>query len=69
MKAGDLVRFKCVTAGKYDTPPYSSDGSWRIGLLVKYETWEKVGTVMYYGELFRLRAAQIQKAGKKDVYR
>ena len=66
MKSGDLVRFKCIGAGKYDDPPYSKDGTWRIGLLIKYEPWEKVGTVMYCGSIWRIRAEQIQKAGKKD---
>lgn len=60
MKSGDLVRFKSVTW------PYNLDGQWRIGLLVKYEKWEKVGTVLYMGRLLRLRAEQMQKAGKKD---
>ena len=63
MKSGDLVRFKSVTW------PYNLDGQWRIGLLVKYEKWEKVGTVLYMGKLLRLRAEQIQKAGKKDENR
>ena len=66
MKAGDLVRFKSVGAGKHDDPPYSHDGEWRIGILVKYETWEKVGTVLYMRTLHRVRAENIQKAGKKD---
>ena len=66
MKAGDLIRFRSRAAGKHDNPQ-NAHNEWRIGILVKYETWEKVGTVMYCGELFRLRAEQIQKAGKKDT--
>lgn len=69
MKAGDLVRFKSIGAGKHDKPPYSNDGEWRFGILVKYETWEKVGTVLYMGTLHRVRAENIQKAGKKDETR
>ena len=69
MKAGDLVRFKSIGAGKHDDPPYSHDGEWRIGILVKYETWEKVGTVLYMRTLHRVRAENIQKAGKKDESR
>ena len=69
MKAGDLVRFKSIGAGKHDNPPYSNDGEWRIGILVKYETWEKVGTVLYMRTLHRVRAENIQKAGKKDESR
>ena len=62
MKEGDLVRFR----NSYDQ---HSSGEWLIGLLVKYETWEKVGTVLYNGKLLRLRAEDIQKAGKKDEAR
>ena len=69
MKAGDLVRFKSIGAGKHDAPPYSHGGEWRIGILVKYETWEKVGTVLYMRTLHRVRAENIQKAGKKDESR
>tara|TARA_Y100001973_G_C5149656_1_gene307378 strand:- start:450 stop:659 length:210 start_codon:yes stop_codon:yes gene_type:complete len=66
MKTGDLVRFKNIGAGKTDNPPYSQDGKWRIGLLIEYHTWEKIGTILYRGKIFRVRADGIQKAGKKD---
>ena len=59
MEAGDLVRFR-NSYGQHES------GVWLIGLLVEYESWEKVGTVLYEGKLWRLRAADIQKAGKKD---
>ena len=39
---------------------------WRIGLLVEYRPWEKVGTVLYERKIYRVRAENIQKAGKKD---
>lgn len=63
MNPGDLVRFKSATW------PYNLDGQWRIGLLIKYEKWEKLGTVLYMGKLLRLRASQMEKAGKKDECR
>ena len=66
MQDGDLVRFKSYAAGRLDDPPYSSDGDWRIGLLVEYKSWEKVATILYRGEEFRVRADSVQKAGKKD---
>jgi hypothetical protein len=34
MKAGDLVEFRCIGAGKTDNPPYSQDGERRIGLML-----------------------------------
>jgi len=69
VKSGDLVRFKAIGAGRVDDPPYSKDGEWRIGLLIEYQTWEKVGTILYKGETFRVRADSIQKAGRKDENR
>ena len=69
MKPGDLVRFESVGAGKFDNPPYSKDGKWRLGLLISYESWEKIGVIFYCGSLIRVRAENIQKAGKKDESR
>ena len=34
MNSGDLIKFKCIGAGKTDIPPYSQDGEWRIGLIL-----------------------------------
>ena len=62
MEAGDLVRFR-NSYSQYES------GEWLIGILVEYESWEKVGTVLYEGKLWRLRASDIQKAGKKDETR
>jgi len=58
VKNGDLVRFKHIVGGR-----------WRIGLLIEYTTWEKVGTVLYHGKTYRIRAENMQKAGKKDESR
>ena len=71
MKTGDLVRFKSIAAGHRHKlfPLDSQGGEWRIGLLIEYHTWEKVATVLYRGETFRMRAEFVQKAGKKDEER
>ena len=69
MKPGDLVRFQQVIVGKDDNPPYSLDGTWRIGLLIEYTTWEKVGTVLYREKTYQIRGENMQKAGKKDANR
>ena len=37
-----------------------------MGLLVEYNTWEKVATVFYKGKLIRVRAGEVEKAGRKD---
>ena len=57
MKPGDLVRFKKFFPPRVD---------YYIGLLVSYSKWEKVATVLYQGEVLRLRAENVTKAGKRD---
>ena len=68
MKAGDLVRFKRYSHhdNRHSQMTVVFD-EWRIGLLLEYHTWEKVGTVLYEGNIYRIRAENIQKAGKKDA--
>ena len=39
---------------------------WKIGLLIEYKSWEKIATVLHEGEVRRLRAEYVTKAGKKD---
>ena len=56
MKSGDMVRFEHP----------SSLGKKQIGLLVEYHTWEKISTILYKGEVLRIRAESVTKAGKKD---
>lgn len=45
---------------------YSGDGPF-VGLLVEYNTWEKVARIFHEGELISIRAEHTQKAGKKDA--
>ena len=54
MKAGDLVRWQFGGCTK------------KIGLLVEYNTWEKVARILYKGKIISLRAENVEKAGKKD---
>jgi len=61
MKTGDLVRFKPPVA-----PHTGMPFVWPVGLLIKYESWEKIGTILYEGKIYRIRAENIQKAGKRD---
>tara|TARA_B100000700_G_scaffold324626_1_gene431271 strand:+ start:2443 stop:2652 length:210 start_codon:yes stop_codon:yes gene_type:complete len=62
MKAGDLVRFKVKPKSFF-----SRYEAWNIGLLVEYHTWEKIATILHEGEVLRIRAENVQKAGKKDI--
>jgi hypothetical protein len=63
MRAGDMVRFRYSGLLVHDFP---KDVPWLLGLLIEYHTWEKVATVMYNGKLIRIRAGDVEKAGKKD---
>jgi len=64
MKTGDLVRFRAPHwLGGAGVP--EKDRPWLIGLLVKYEKWEKIATIMYRNELLRIAARNVQKYGKR----
>jgi hypothetical protein len=39
---------------------------WKIGLLIEYQPWMKIATVLHEGETRRIRAEYVTKAGKKD---
>ena len=60
MIPGDIVRFKQARL------PAVVPSPWKIGLLVEYHTWEKVASVLYEGKIIRVRAENVQKAGKRD---
>ena len=73
MKVGDLVRFKPpyyidVVDGVYsrdrDNPGWKKN---TLGLLVRYEPWEKMTTIMYQGQLLRIAARDVEKFGKKGL--
>lgn len=65
MKAGDMVRFR-----KPVYPVQNKDDcgiwDWSLGLLLKYESWEKIATILHDGKVKRIRAEHVEKAGKKD---
>ena len=61
MRAGDMVRFKSKSKSFF-----SRSEIWETGLLIEYHPWEKIATILHEGELLRVRASDVQKAGKKD---
>tara|TARA_B100000686_G_C16592719_1_gene864306 strand:- start:216 stop:443 length:228 start_codon:yes stop_codon:yes gene_type:complete len=75
VKPGDLVRFKPpyyinVVDGVYCSDPRSPGWKDRlIGLLVKYEPWEKMAEVFWGGSVYRIAARDVEKAGIKDENR
>ena len=63
-----MVRFKAPYFIKVVDGVYGTHG-WNkklLGLLVEYESWEKMATVMYEGELLRVAARDVEKTGKRD---
>lgn len=62
MKDGDFVRFRNVL--NHRTQELSE---WMYGVLVEYKSWEKIATVLHEGEILRMRAEYVTKAGKKDI--
>jgi hypothetical protein len=66
MRKGDLIRFRKEL---YERKRMSDCGVWmrKLGLLLEYNKWEKVATVLCEGEVVRVRAENIEKAGKKDM--
>jgi hypothetical protein len=65
LKTGDMVRFMYE---EFPTkrPTDCRMWEWRIGLLIEYHTWEKIAKILCDGKVYRVRAAEVQKAGKKD---
>ena len=61
MNPGNLIEFKCIGAGRHDTPPYSRDGSWRLGLLISLSEVDHKSTVLYMGELFTISKTQTRQ--------
>ena len=57
MKEGDLVRVTIWEGEK---------ASYRLGLLIKYHTWEKIATVLIDGAIGRYRADEVTRSGRKD---
>ena len=69
MKAGDLVRVKKPrhkTRPKWISPENIEYSEFEIGILIPYQKWEKVATVLLGNGIRRVRAEYVEKAGKKD---
>tara|TARA_A100000164_G_C21511397_1_gene587181 strand:- start:431 stop:646 length:216 start_codon:yes stop_codon:yes gene_type:complete len=61
VKTGDMVKFRDVLNHRTEELT-----DWKVGLLIEYHTWEKIATVLHEGEVRRIRAEYVTKAGKKD---
>jgi hypothetical protein len=67
VNAGDIVQFMMIGAGRYDTPPYSEDSSWRVGLLLSIENKNitsnyqtLTGKIIYRSRIFYCPIEQIR---------
>ena len=65
VKVGELIQFMMIGAGKTDNPPYSEDGSWRVGILLGYENHtilerEHVGKIFYRNKVMYCRVEQMR---------
>ena len=61
MKVGDLVKFKQISVGKHDVPPYSRDGTWRIGVLLETLSDRNLMMVLYESRIHEIRTENIKK--------
>jgi len=64
VRRGDIVRF--AAWDEIDVNDWSSAPRNRVGLLIEYDTLNKVATVLCSGQLHRVRGQLVEKAGKKD---
>ena len=66
MKEGDLVRF--AMWGEFDhTLDWNNVEKNHIGTLVHYDKLMRTATVLYEGQLLKVRAQVVEKAGRKDA--
>jgi len=70
VKPGDAVRFKPpYYLNVLESPTLRKEADSEVsvvGLLVGYESWEKMAEVLYNGKVYRIIARHVEKAGKKD---
>ena len=72
MKDGDLVRFRApywMGSKSLAVVGELKGSTWLMGLLVEYQAWEKIATIMYEGNILRIPARDVEKCGKKGVQR
>ncbi len=39
---------------------FAFDSDWVTGFLLEYHSWEKIATILYDGEIFRIAARDVQ---------
>ncbi len=67
MKVGDMVRFaKSEEVDHRHSRQWASAPKPYIGILVEHDKLMGTASVLFEGEIFKLRAVFVQKAGKRD---
>tara|TARA_E500000331_G_scaffold41431_1_gene34226 strand:+ start:124 stop:315 length:192 start_codon:yes stop_codon:yes gene_type:complete len=56
MKKGDIVRFHTHQNSSHFKP------MWKHGLLIEYNTWEKIARILWNGKIISVRAENTQLA-------
>ncbi len=71
MKAGDMVRFakRAEVDFTVDSTRWHSFPKTHIGVLVEHDKLMGTAYVLHEGEVLKLRAVFVEKAGKKDEQR
>ena len=65
MKVGDLVRYRKERwPRKNDTDCGIWD--WKLCVLIKYQVWEKIATILCDGKLVRVASSEVTLAGRED---
>ena len=73
MKVGDMVRF--AKWGEVQGSQWKASKHWHlapkkyVGILVEHDKTMGTASVLYHGEIYRVRHVFVQKAGKKDYRR
>ena len=49
---------------KCNHPAHGGNPPWRLGVLVEYQSWEKITTVLSDGTLHRVPARDVEKYGR-----
>ena len=55
MKSGDLIRWRKMASSAHGGNP-----PWKLGILVEYQSWEKIATVLSEGALHRISARDVE---------
>lgn len=68
MKKGDIVRFALWEEVDVQDREWKDQLKNHVGLLVEHDKLMGTAYVLYKGDIHKLRAVFVEKAGKKDLH-